>query len=263
MSAVHTMLRFYEMRALRAVLLVLIACGAASAALSQTRPPERKTRILQNANDPGGKPQPAAPTPASQTPAGTVIYEGALSEELAADLQTPGFFGTARLLSLQCGPIRMEIDPQNNDSVSVSPILMEMVLQYKDRLISTPGAYGYDWGNPVHVRYEWSFLPGRMGDGSNAGFAYITVQERKSRATEEPGMPLAWKSGDMTKGLAEIKATSKVAEPKYRKSEYQASWANDFYRGNRMFVLKPSNAPAPPPQPPPPAASQTHSGFLA
>jgi hypothetical protein len=55
--------------------------------------------------------------PDPQSPTGPVIYEGALSEELAAELQKPGYFGSARLLGLKCDPIRMEISPNNNDSV--------------------------------------------------------------------------------------------------------------------------------------------------
>jgi hypothetical protein len=203
-----------------------------------------------------------APPSDPRSPAETVIYEGVLSEELAAELQKPGYFGNARLLSLRCDPIRMEISPGNNDSVILSPVVMEMVLQYKDRMSDAPGVYEYEWGNPVHLRYEWSFLPGNMGDRSNAGFAYITVQEKKSRATEEPGKPLMWKADDVTSGLAEIKATSKEKEPKYRKSEYKASWSTDFFRGDRMFVLKPITLPVPPPPAPPPPEIKTHEGFL-
>jgi len=242
--------RFDQARVWRAVVLVAVGCGIVVTAASQTRPP---------APVPPGAAQ-TRPT-APQTPAGPVIYEGALAEDLDAALRAPGYFGgNARLLSLSSGRLQMAIDPKD-DTVTVRPVVMEMVLQYRDRVIDTPGVYGYDWGNPVHLRYEWSFEPGRMG-GNNATFAFITVQEKKSRATEQPGKPLAWTAGAVTKSLAEIQATSKVAEPKYATSEYRVSWSNDFFRGDRMFVLKPVTPPPTPAPLPTPTTTEAPDGFL-
>ena len=119
-----------------------------------------------------------APTPDPQPQTGAVIYEGTLREEFIASLwKDPDHFGGDKLVSLKCDPIRMDIS-RENDSVIISPVVMEYVVQPRNRRMKA-GTYEYEfyYEEPVHLRYEWSFLPGRIE--GNAGAFFVGYQEKR------------------------------------------------------------------------------------
>jgi hypothetical protein len=241
-----------------------------------------KITLLPSA-DPPRDPQPGTTTkvqpktlparpPDPQSPTGPVVYEGTLGEEFVASLwKDPGHFGGDKLVSINCDPIRMVIS-RENDSVTISPVVMELVVQPKKRRVTANYGYEYYYDESVHVRYEWSFVPGRFSLDSNAGgYALLGYREKKSRASDEQGKPVQWKDEDVTTGPVVVQSgdwgetgkARKVQEPKYSKSEYRVQMVTGpAYRDDWMFVLKPVSAPAPPPPAPPPPETKTHDGFL-
>jgi hypothetical protein len=210
---------------------------------------------------PGGLPE-------SQRPTGTVTYEGTLREEFVASLwKDPDHFGGDKLVSLNCSPIRMDIS-REDDSVTLRPVVMEYVVQPRSRRMKA-GTYEYEYyyEAPVHLRYEWSFLPGRIQ--GNAGTFFVGYQEKKSRASDEQGKPQMWKDEEVTKGFlatvesGEYHKAREGKEPKYSKSEYVVDMQTAFaMRNNWMFVLKPVTAAAPPPPVTPPPVTKDHDAFL-
>jgi hypothetical protein len=234
--------------------------------VSPTNPPRDPQQTVPAKAPPKTLPARSSDPP---QPTGTVTYEGTLREEFVASLwKDPDHFGGDKLVSLNCDPIRMDIS-RENDSVTIRPVVMEYVVQPRNRRVKA-GTYEYEfyYEAPVHLRYEWSFLPGRIE--GNAGAFFIGYQEKKSRASDEQGKPQMWKDEEATKGyLATVESgeyhkSRGGKEPKYSKSEYMVDMQTAFaMRNNWMFALKPVKALATPPVATPPPETKTHDGFLA
>ncbi len=212
---------------------------------------------------------PAKP-PDPQRPTGPVIYEGTLREEFVASLwKDPGHFGGDKLVSIKCDPIRMVISPEN-DSVSISPVVMEIVVQPKKRRVMDDYRQEFYYDESVYYRYEWSFVPGSFSLDSNAGgYALLGYREKMRLTSDNKEKPLLYENE--SKGPVLVTSSDwyqsgkvrKLQEPKYSKSEYRVQMVTGpSYRDDWMFALKPVSAPAPPSLAPPAPETKTHNEFL-
>jgi uncharacterized protein YkwD len=206
------------------------------------------------------------PAPPEAAPAeGSVSYLGELSNAFIESLRRryagTGDMHSATLLKINCSPLRMDLVPAEN-SVTIRPVVIEWVIQH----------HGPNYpAEPEHYRYELSFQPGPVEDGTGMNTDsrfYVPYQARTSYAVEAPGRPLQWKEDRTFKGSFEARsgdftAASEEREPKFQKSKYtgHAHGLVD-YTSDETFVLKAlerfappaSVATRPPPPPPVPAA---------